>query len=74
MAGRRTRSSGWCEPSAYCRKHDETQLTGSLHCRRFKSVGQLGAREAPRHDSLPELDVGDRSVITLLFQPSNELT
>ena len=44
MAGRRTRFFGWCEPSAYCRKHDGTQLTGSLHCRRFKSVGQLGAR------------------------------
>jgi hypothetical protein len=44
MAGQRTRFFGWREPSAYCRKHDGTQLTGSLHCRRFKSVGQLGAR------------------------------
>ena len=44
MAGQRTRFFGWCEPSAYCRKHDGTQLTGSLHCRRFNSVGQLGAR------------------------------
>jgi hypothetical protein len=28
MAGQRTRFFGWCEPSAYCRKHDGTQLTG----------------------------------------------
>jgi hypothetical protein len=44
MARQRTRIFGWCEPSAYCRKHDRTQLTGSLHCRRFKIVGQPGAR------------------------------
>ena len=29
MAEQRTRILGWCEPSAYCRKHDGTQLTGS---------------------------------------------
>ena len=29
MAGQRRRIFGWCEPSAYCRKHDGTQLTGS---------------------------------------------
>jgi hypothetical protein len=43
MAGQRTRIFGWCEPSAYCRKHDGTQLTGSLHCRRFK-IGQPTGR------------------------------
>jgi hypothetical protein len=31
------------------------------------------ARSAPRLDPLRDLDVGDRSVITLLFQPSTEL-
>jgi len=36
VAGQRTRIFGWCEPSACCRKHDGTQPTGSLHCRRFK--------------------------------------
>ena len=30
MAGQRTRIFGWCEPSACCRKHDGTQLTGPL--------------------------------------------
>ena len=30
MAGQRTRIVGWCEPSACCRKHDGTQLTGPL--------------------------------------------
>ena len=46
MAGQRTRFFGWCEPSAYCRKHDGAQLTEVPSLSSVQIGGPIGWRLA----------------------------
>ena len=55
MAGQRTRIFGWCEPSAYCRKHDGTQLAhSSVHV--DGSVGECELHMASGQVQLDRID------------------